>query len=90
MQGDCYFQFLLSPHGMRSYIVYCFFCLSVTPSTKSTNFGCRYLIERFQNGTKFSSFIEGALLYITTQIGELWPRASTCGAKIVKGVKKVL
>ena len=32
---------LMSPHGLRTHIVYCF--LSVTPSTKSTKFDGRYL-----------------------------------------------
>jgi len=36
---------------------------------------------------KFGSLVEGALLYITTQTGELWPRAPW-SARIGKGVKK--
>jgi len=44
--------------------------------------------RRFQKGTQFGSSIEGALIYITAQIGELWPRDSSWGTKILKGVKK--
>jgi len=61
--------------------------VSVTPSTNSTNVGIIYLKEEFQNGTKFGVLIEKALLYVITQIGELWLKGSTWGAKIVKGVK---
>jgi len=31
--------------------------------------------------------IEGALLYVITQIGELWHGGSPWGAKILKGVQ---
>jgi len=41
----------------------------------------------FQNGTKFGSLIEGALLYITTHIGELWSRGSL-GCQNNEGYKK--
>jgi len=65
-------------------------CLWVTQSTKSTNFGSRYLKQDFQNGVKFEKLIEGTLLYITTQIDELWPKRSPLwGAKIVKCVTKI-
>jgi len=39
--------------------------------------------------TNLGSWIEGALLYVNTQIGELRHRVSPCGAKILKGVKIV-
>jgi len=42
-----------------------------------------------QNGTKFGSQIQGALLYITTQIGEFRPKIISWGAKMVKGVKEL-
>jgi len=43
----------------------------------------------FQNGTKFGSLIEGALLYAITQVGELRYRECPWDAKILKGVKIV-
>jgi len=62
-----------------SFTVFVF--LSVTSSTKSTNFGSRYLVEGFSEGTKFGSLIEGALLYLTTQISKLWRRGSVWALK---------
>ena len=49
--------------------------LSVTPLTKSTKFGSRYLVgyTGCQNGTKFDSLIDRTLLHITSEISELWP-----------------
>jgi len=40
-----------------------------------------------QNGTKYGELIYGALLYVTTQISDLWPNESTWNAKIMKDVK---
>jgi len=39
-----------------------------------------------EEGAKFGSLIEGALMYITTQTGELWPRGILWPQK-VKGIK---
>ena len=71
---DYFFSFssLLSPHGMRRHIVYCFVHVSITASTKSTRLG---------------KLIERALLYIRAKRVELSPMQSPCGAKILKGVK---
>jgi len=57
------------------------------PSRKSMNFGGRYFVEGF---SEFGSLIQGALLYINTQIGELWYRGVSGDNKILKGVKKIL
>ena len=43
-------------------VFYLSVCLWVTPSTKSTTFGCRYLVQGSRKGTKFGSLIERALL----------------------------
>ena len=57
---------------MRRHVVsFTAFLMRVTPSTKSTNFGSRYLVEGLQNGTKFGRLTEGDLLYIRAKISEL-------------------
>jgi len=33
----------------------------------------------YQNGTKLGSLIKGALIHVTTQTGELWPKGSPLG-----------
>ena len=38
------------------------------------HFGSRYVAEGCQKGDKIWQLDRGALLYITTQIGEFWPR----------------
>jgi len=59
------------------------------PSTKLINFGSRYLVEGFSEGDEIWHLNRGALLYITTQIGELWPRRFPWGTKILKDIKIV-
>jgi len=66
------------------------FCLSVMLSTKSTNFGSRYHAQRRKNGTKFGTLINRALLYMSSKIGELWPKWFPGGVKIHKWVKKTV
>ena len=68
----------------------CFLCvvLWVTPATESTKFGSRYLGERSSERDEILQVARGGLLYPTTQTGDLWPRGSPLGAKILKGVKK--
>ena len=61
--------------------------LSVTPSTKSTKFGSRYL-RQSQKGTKSGTLVSRTLLCISAEVGELWPRGSPWSAKILKGVNK--
>ena len=61
-------------------------CIRVTPSTKSTNSGSRYLLDGFSERDEIWQ-IEEDLLYVVTLIGELWYRESPLGAKILKSVK---
>jgi len=80
-----FIPYFLSSHGMRRHCRLMF--LSVTPSTKSTKFGDRYLVRSCQNGMKFGHLIERAFLYIKAKIGDLWPRRSPGSPKILKRVK---
>jgi len=61
-------------------------CLWVTQSTKSTNFGSRYLVRGFSELDEIWQLDTGALLYVITHIGELW-HGGHLGATILKGVK---
>ena len=64
--------------------------LCVTPSTKSTNFARRYFVGLqglSERDEIWQIYRSRALLYINTQIDEVWPKASPWAAKIVKGVK---
>jgi len=65
-------------------------CLSVTPSTKSTNFGSRYLIHEFSERDEIWQLYRGGLLYITTQIGELWHGGVLLGLQNNEGCKKIV
>ena len=64
----------------------CVFCLfvflSVTPATKSTNFGSRYLGEGSLEEDEIFQVARGGLMYTMTQTG-----GSPWGTKILKGVK---
>jgi len=71
----------------RLLFVFLCMCVSVMPSTKLINFGSRYLVEGFSEGDEIWPHNRGALLYITTQIGELWPRRFPWGTKILKCIK---
>jgi len=76
-RDDVFCPLLVAAWYVEIIIVYCFFlcmCVSVMPSTKLINFGSRYLVEGFSEGDEIWPHNRGALLYITTQIGELWPR----------------
>jgi len=44
-------------------------------SLKSTKFGSRYLVDRLSEGDKMWHIGSLALLYISAEIGELWPRS---------------
>jgi len=67
-----------SPHGMHAETCH-LLLLSVTPSTKSTKFGSRYLVQGFSEGDEIWQIDRGGLAvpeYIRAKIGELWPRGS--------------
>ena len=55
----------LSPHGKiygdMSFTVCFSVCFSVTPSTKSTNFGSRYLVDGFSERDEIWHFDRGGL-----------------------------
>jgi len=67
---------------MQRHIVYCMF-LRVSPATKSTKFGSRYLGEGSSELDEILQISRERLLSSNTQSGDLWP----WGAKILKGVK---
>ena len=52
---------------------------------KSVKFGGICLVHRLQNRTKFGTFIDQALLYITSKIGELWFKGSPWAPKFTNG-----
>ena len=89
----------LSPHGNAETLSFTVFCvclsvcvLPVGHAVKEIDkFGSRYLVQGFWERDEFGSLIEEFLLYITTQIGELWHRGSSpWGMKILKVVKTFL
>jgi len=55
-------------------------------SRLSTKFGRRYLVERLSEGDEIWHNGSPALLYISAEVSELWPRGSSWGAKILKGI----
>jgi len=61
--------------------------MKVTPSTKSTNFGSKYLLDGFSERDDIWQLDRGGLLYVISQIGELWCMGCPWGAKILNGVK---
>jgi len=71
---------LLWPHGVRklsSFTVFVF--LWVTPSTKSTNFCSRYLVQALSERDE--------IWHITTHIGKLWLKGTQLGRQNSEGVK---
>ena len=62
---------------MRRHIVYCMF-LWVTPATKSTNFGSRYLGEGRHKRTKFSRLLQRADIHNNP---DWWPFSEISAAK---------
>jgi len=67
------------------HIVYCF-CVFVGHAVQKIDELLAAGISYCQNGTKFGGLIDGAQLYITTRIGELWPEGSP-GAPKSEGCK---
>jgi len=76
---------LLSPHVMRRRRLLLFL---VTLSTKLTTFGSRYFVDGLSERDEIWQIDrEGLTVYVRIKIGELWPRESLCGTKILKAVK---
>ena len=65
-----------------SYIVYC-----LCRSRRQRNLAADISHGDFQNGMKFGSLVEGALLNIITQLVNFGPMGPLCASQIVKGVK---
>jgi len=70
-RGFDFILYFLSPHGMRRQCRLLF--LSVSPSTKSTKFGDRYLVRSCQNGMKFGQLIERPCCTSTPRLATLGP-----------------
>ena len=72
-------------------LLFVFFCVCLSRRQRNRRTLAAGISYRgFQNGMKFSSLIEGALVYFTTQISELWHREFPGSAKILTGIKENL
>jgi len=66
---------------MRRQAVYCFFCVNHEIDEIWQQVSRTGVVRMGQN--LFGRLIQGAVLYITAKIGELWPRGARWGAKIL-------
>jgi len=63
--------------------------LWVMTATKSTKLGSRYLGGGSLEWDEILQVARGGLVYPTAQTGDLCPRGSPWGAKVLKGVKNL-
>jgi len=81
--SEFYFSFIIvTTCNADTYHSLYVFCKS---RAKLMKFDSRYLGQGRQNRTKFCRQLE-RVLHLTIQTGDMWPRGSPLGAKILKGV----
>ena len=78
--------FIVAACNAKTYYLLYVFCESRRQQNRQ-KFGSRYLGEGSSEWDKILQVARGGLMYPTTQIGDLWPRGSPWGAKILQGVK---
>jgi len=78
--------FIVAACNAKTYYLLYVFCESRRQQNRQ-KFGSRYLGEGSSEWDKILQVARVGLVYPTTQTGDIWPRGSSWGAKILKGVK---
>jgi len=91
MQSNSSFYDNVSAFSHREdYTVYCFLCVYRSRRPRNQRTLAADISTGVVGGDEIRQLDRGALLYVITQTGELWPRRSPWGAKKVKGVNNFL